>query len=90
MSVELTSDTRVALVDSVSGEALAPTFKSAEHAEDFLDWSARSYPSLPDPRSVPYRGLMDRVAKWRSQRLDLDHELLPERPTSNAVAQPAD
>lgn len=83
--IELTSETCVALVDSVGGEALAPTFASEEHARDFLAWSARSYPSLPDPRHLRYRDLMDRVAKWKSQRLDLEGELLPER-TSNAAA----
>jgi hypothetical protein len=79
MGVRLTDPANVALYDSVTGWAFGTTFPSAEHAEDFLRWLAES--DDRDARTIEDNELEALIARWRSERVNDEGDLIEPTPT---------
>lgn len=63
-------DDGAVLYDSTSMVAFGPVFRSAEHAEDFLEWLAY------DPRRLTMAELGERFGEWHGARCDADGDLI--------------
>lgn len=77
-------EARVALLDSVTGVALAcEVFNSQEQAEDFIEW-ATPRSGQPDLRLCSQAELGDLHDRWFDERVDASTGLLRDGPRAGA------